>query len=126
MSSAKHIGLGSIAVATRTTAICQMGEIGVCYEVYTLDNRPGYSFIFEHGGYDGFSPNDVATMLIVTGHTSEPVANYHFRNAGQLIRDYEAGRFAAAFLLPQDPMMTGQAEACPSRRQRPPGKAPRV
>ena len=39
------IGVGTIAVAKRTTGVCTAGEVGVCYEVYTLDGRPGHSFI---------------------------------------------------------------------------------
>ena len=61
------IQVGTLAVATRDTAICRAGELGVCYELYTIGNRPGYSFIFERGGYNGFSPQDVELFLEVTG-----------------------------------------------------------
>ena len=95
--TAKAIGLGSIVMAKRRTGVCDAGELGVCYEVYELENRPGYSFIFERGRYDGFSPDEVASFLDVTGRTCEALANYEFKNVGQLDRDYRAGRFAAAF-----------------------------
>ena len=96
-TAAPRIGLGSIVVAKCATGVCDPGELGVCYEVYTLGNRPGYSFIFERGRYDGFSPDEVAAMLEVTGRTCDAVAGYEFHNVQQLCRDYEAGRFAAAF-----------------------------
>jgi hypothetical protein len=38
--------------------------------VYTLDGRPGYSFIFEGGCDDGFSPHEVAAMLLVSVRAS--------------------------------------------------------
>jgi hypothetical protein len=91
-----RIGVGSTVVARRATGVCDVGEAGVCYEVYTLDNRPGYSFIFQSGRYDGFSPDEVATMLRVTGRC-DALAGYEFRNVQQLCRDYEAGLFALAF-----------------------------
>jgi hypothetical protein len=91
-----RIGVGSIVVAKRATGVCDVGEVGVCYEVYTLDNRPCYSFIFQSGRYDGFSPDEVATMLQVTGR-SDALAGYEFKNVQQLTRDYEAGVFAPAF-----------------------------
>jgi hypothetical protein len=93
------IRVGSIAVATRTTGVCDVDERGVCYEVYSLHNRPGYSFIFERGRYDGLSPADVEMTLRLTGDVCESVANYKFRDVGQLREDYQRGRFAAAFFL---------------------------
>jgi hypothetical protein len=94
---APRIGLGTIVVAKCATGGCDPGKLGVCYEVYTLDNRPGYSFIFERGRYDGFSPDEVTAMLEVTSRTCGAVTGYAFRNVQQLCRDYEAGRFATAF-----------------------------
>jgi hypothetical protein len=85
-----RIGVGSSVVAKRATGVCDVGEVGVCYEVYTLDNRPGYSFLFESDRYDGFSPDEVATMLRVTGRY-DALASYEFQNVQQLIRDYQAG-----------------------------------
>ena len=55
------IQVGTLAVAKRDTGVCAAGERAVCYEVYQLDGRAGYSFIFERGGYDGFSPDEVAS-----------------------------------------------------------------
>jgi hypothetical protein len=91
------IRVGSIAVATRTTGVCDAGEIGVCYKVYKLGVRPGYSFIFERGRYDGFSPDEVETMLRLTGDVCPVVADYKFENVEQLREDYRRGRFALAF-----------------------------
>ena len=91
-----RIGVGTTVVAKRATGVCEVGELGVCYEVYTLDHRPGHSFIFQSGRYDGLSPDEVATMLWVTGRC-DALAGYQFRNVQPLIRDYEAGLFAPAF-----------------------------
>jgi hypothetical protein len=90
------ISVGTTVVAKRETGICTEGERGVCYEMYTLDGRPGYSFIFERGGYDGFSPSEVEAMLEVTGHCAE-VSTYAFTNVQRLCHDFQAGRFDAAF-----------------------------
>jgi hypothetical protein len=65
-----EIKVGTLATANRTVTFCSVGEMGVCYEVYTLGNRAGYSFIFEKGGYDGFSPGDVELFLEVTVFTA--------------------------------------------------------
>jgi hypothetical protein len=92
-----EIKIGTIAVAKRRSGVCDAGEVGVCYELYTLGTRPGYSFIFESGRYDGFSPEDVALCLDVTGRVCEGVAGYTFENVGKLDRDFRSGRFAAAF-----------------------------
>jgi hypothetical protein len=50
------IQVGSQVIAKRASGLNAVGERGVCYEVYQLGGRPGYSFILERGGYDGFSP----------------------------------------------------------------------
>jgi hypothetical protein len=96
----KHppIEVGSLVIAKRASSVCDTGERGVCYEVYHLGGRPGYSIIFERGRYDGFSLDDAATFLHVTGEVCPAVAAYRFTNVTQLARDFEQGRFAAAFL----------------------------
>jgi hypothetical protein len=99
----RGISVGSIAIAKRATGVCDVGEVGVCYEVYTLDSRPGYSFIFESGRYDGFSPDEVETMLELTGLAGQAVAGYQFRNVMQLSLDYDRGLFDAAFAEGRDP-----------------------
>ena len=91
------IQVGSLAIATRASGVCDMGERGVCYERYTLGRRPGYSFLFEHGRYDGFSPEDVTLFLTITGEVCAAVAAYQFTNVIQLSRDVAQGWFAAAF-----------------------------
>jgi hypothetical protein len=54
--------------------------------MYTLGNRRGYSFIFEKGGYDGFSPDDVELFLEVTDVLFPSIANYEFENVTKLER----------------------------------------
>jgi len=89
--------VGSLVIARRNSGVCAAGERGVCYEVYTLDGRPGYSILFQTGRYDGLSSDDVAKFLDVTGQVCPGVADYRFTNVTQLARDFAAGRFAAAF-----------------------------
>ena len=91
------IQVGSLAIATRASGVSHVGERGVCYEVYRLGGRPGYSFIFEKGRYDGFSPEDVALFLTITGEVCTAVADYQFINVSRLSRDFAQGRFAPAF-----------------------------
>ena len=89
--------VGSLVIAKRASGVCDPGERGVCYEVYELAGRPGWNFIFASGRYDGFSPEDVATFLKVTGVVCQEVATYQFRNVGQLYRDFQCGRFDPGF-----------------------------
>ena len=96
-SCVPEIQVGSIAVAKRRSGVCDPGEVGVCYEVYSPAGRHGYSFLFESGRFDGFSPEDVQDFLDLTGRICENVADYQFQNALRLSRDFQAGRFAAAF-----------------------------
>jgi hypothetical protein len=88
---------GSLVFAKRASGVCAAGERGVCYEVYQLNGRPGFGIIFQGGRYDGFSPADVEKFLDVTGRVCPEVADYRFTNVTQLARDFEQGRFAAAF-----------------------------
>ena len=97
MRAPRAIQCGTVAIATRQSGVCGPGERGVCYEVYELDGRPGYSFIFEKGRYDGFSPEDVAMFLEMTPTVCRTVAEYQFRNVTRLLRDFAHGRFAEAF-----------------------------
>ncbi len=94
------VQLGTLAVATRATGICRAGELGVCYELYRIGDRPGASFIFERGGYDGFSPQEVELILEVTGVVFRSIETYSFTDVGQLLKDFLAGRFGEAFNSP--------------------------
>jgi hypothetical protein len=89
--------VGSLVIAKRTTGVCDAGERGVCYEEYTLQGRPGWSFIFEKGRHDGFSPDEVELILELTGDLCPDVADYEFRSVLRLMADYRRGRFAPAF-----------------------------
>ena len=89
--------VGSLVIAKHATGVCAAAERGVCYEVYQLGGRPGYSILFESGRYDGFSPQDVELMLEATGQVCREVADYSFTNVTRLARDFAQGRFAAAF-----------------------------
>jgi hypothetical protein len=91
------IQVGSLVTAKRASGVCAAGERGVCYEVYRLGGRPDYGIVFERGGYDGFSPQDVETFLDVTGQVCPEVVGYRFTNVTQLAQDFAQGRFADAF-----------------------------
>ena len=90
------IQVGTLAVAKRDSGVCTEGEYGVCYEVYSIGDRPGYAFLFERGGFDGFSPRDVEMFPRAPRAGGASVASYRFTNVGRLVRDYRAGRFAEA------------------------------
>lgn len=92
-----EISVGTLAIATQKTGVCDVGEVGVCYEVYELEERPGYSFIFEGGRYDGFSPDEVERFLKLPNVHCVKVSRYQFRNVLRLCADFRAGVFAPAF-----------------------------
>jgi hypothetical protein len=92
------IKVGTLCRAKRKSAICDIGEVGVCYEVYSLDNRPGYSFIFEIGGYDGFSLDEVEVFLDIIGeYQLLNESSYRFANVVALYNDFVDGQFENAF-----------------------------
>lgn len=73
------------------TGDCEVGELGLIYEVY--DRGPGgsqgYSIIFEREHYDGFSPDERASMILVTDELEPAMIGYQFTNVITLCRDYE-------------------------------------
>jgi len=79
------IVVGTVAELKRECLGNPPGTPGICYEVYTLDNRPGYSFIFENGNYDGFSPDEVEMLLDVRFRFE---IEYKFVNVGRLSQDF--------------------------------------
>ena len=97
MRELPNLAVGSLVIAKRTTGVCDAGERGVCYEEYTLQGRPGWSFLFESGRHDGFSPDEVELILELTGDLCPDVAAYEFRSVPRLMADFRRGRFAPAF-----------------------------
>lgn len=91
--------VGQIVKAKLGTAVNSRGEVGVCYEAYRIGNRAGWGILFEDGGYDGFSPEDVRKFLVVSDHICESVKDYVFKNVTQLQRDMAYGKFADCFEL---------------------------
>lgn len=89
--------VGSVAVAMRECGVFRLGEAGVCFEAYRIGGRPGWSFIFERGGFDGFSPSDVGLCLHVTGEVAPGLEGYEHTGIGRLLRDWREGRFTVAF-----------------------------
>lgn len=94
------IEVGTLAIAIKKTGVCEVGEVGVCYEVYELEGRPGYSFIFKSGRYDGFSPDEAESFLALPDVRCTEVSGYRFRSVPRLCADFEAGFFASAFKVP--------------------------
>lgn len=97
MKTIASLQVGSLVIAKRASGVCDPGERGVCYHVYELAGRPGWSFIFESGRYDGFSPEDVDTFLEVTGAVCQEVTPYPFTTVGRWRRDFQGGRFDPGF-----------------------------
>jgi hypothetical protein len=57
----------------------------------------GYAFIFEKGGYDGFSLDEIEVFLQVTGERSEMLAGYEFKDVGRFSAEHAAGVFQSTF-----------------------------
>jgi len=86
----------------RKSGVCDVGECGVCYEVYELGDSPGYSFMFEKGQHDSLSASEVDMFWQVTDAICQSVVDYQFTSAVRLMRDDDSGRFALAF-TPRSP-----------------------
>ena len=97
----RAFGVGAVVIAKRDSGVCRAGERGVCYEVYDRgDGTVGHGVLFERGGYDGFSPEDVELFLELTGIVVAQLEDYQFEHVGGLLRDYRRGVFRAAFERP--------------------------
>lgn len=92
--------MGARVYATRSTGVCAAGEPGLVVEAYEIGSRPGRSVIFQAGGYDGFSPEDLKAMLTPEGSVDERVAVYAFQNVKQLFNDWRAGKFRFGLFEP--------------------------
>ena len=101
-SEPSHIRLriGSRVIATKRTAVCDVDEIGLVYEVYPRKRHcpetcqgSGYSIIFEQGRYDGFSSDEADTMLANTGELEPSMMDYRFSTVVELMQDYRNHRF---------------------------------
>lgn len=97
-----NLRVGGLVIVKRTTGVYDAGERRVCYEEYTMPDgkggrRPGWSFIFESGRYDGLSPDDVDMILEVTGEICREVADYEFTSVLCLRSDFHSGHFAPTF-----------------------------
>jgi hypothetical protein len=64
-----------------------IGDFGICYECYELGNGQGRSFVFEKGGYDGFSLDEQEKMF---EHIKDTNFNYIFDNVRTLKIDFRA------------------------------------
>lgn len=89
---------GRVVRAKRQSAINNQGEIGVVYDKYEIAGRQGWGIIFESGGYDGFSPEDVELFVDALPIIDTNAGDYRFANVCNLSTDYDAGYFNGAFL----------------------------
>jgi len=97
-----NLELGSLVVCTRATAVCDLGEVGVVYEVYERgegdpDGDDGFSIIFSSGLHDGWSWSDVPIALRPLGEIDYSIQGYVFKNVGVLAADWRGGVFSKAF-----------------------------
>ena len=122
MRERPNLTVGSLVIAKRKTGVCDVGERGVCYEEYTLDHRPGWSFIFESGRHDGFSPDDVELILEITGEICPDVADYELTSVLRLRADFHWGHFASAFQSERRATVH-EADPDPARTRRLPPRA---
>jgi hypothetical protein len=110
------IEVGTLVYAHRDAGVAVKGEVGVCYDVYSMRHdtnkeRPGYGLIFQKGGYDGFSFFDITVAITPLADIAETIRDYTFENVGQLKRDYLDGTFNAAFQQAEDYLVAnGYAE----------------
>jgi len=91
-----YVGVGTLVRLKCDCLGNKAGTTGVCYEVYELSGRKGYSFIFENGRYDGFSPDEVDVFLEELGDYT-PISSYKFKNVIKLTEDFRNGVFDEAF-----------------------------
>lgn len=92
-----RIDVGTVAIAKRDTRICGRGEKGVCYRIEPYpggDARgEGYAFVFERGGYDGFTVDEVDRDLLLTGDVAQTALGYRYSNVLALVEDWRRGVF---------------------------------
>lgn len=107
--------LDKIRVGTRVTAKREItsttpkGSSGVCYEIYDRgDGSTGFSFIFESGFYDGFSPEEIELCLVIHDDRAPQWEDYDFKNVIELTRDFRKLRVEHS----PPPCSEGHAERC--------------
>ena len=84
-----NITVGTIAKLKVPCMGNPIGTLGVCYEIYELDNI-GYSFIFENGEYSGFGSDEIEPFLDIVSQSN---LTYNFTNVMKLSRDFDNGYF---------------------------------
>ena len=89
--------LGAKVYASRSCGVCQSGERGVVVEEYWLGSRAGRTILFERGGYDGFSPEDLELFVVAEGSIANDLAGYRFEGVHRLLNDLRRGLFQSAF-----------------------------
>ena len=82
--------IGTVVLLKEACLGNSINSKGICYNVYNLSNRPGYSVIFENGEYDGFSPDECNRFL---EEVMDTPFTYNFTNVMKLSRDYDNGIF---------------------------------
>ena len=92
-----ELRVGSIVKLGRECLDCSINTIGVCYEVYNIGNREGFSIIFSNGNYDGFSNEDLKIFEVKKiGYVSK-LSKYKFISVLKLADDFQDGHFNDGF-----------------------------
>lgn len=89
--------VGDVVKAGRASGINGQDEIGVVVDLYNIDNCDGWMIQFEHGGYDGFSPEDLEAFHVTYLRHEPSLSSYAFKNVIKLQDDYDSGLFTQAW-----------------------------
>lgn len=88
-----ELPLGARVYARTDSGICDKGSRGLVVEEYWMGERDGRTILFENGGYDGFSPEDIGHFVIAEGSIDSKLAHYCFQSVGRLSVEFHSGLF---------------------------------
>lgn len=109
--SIKDFPLGARLYATKDTGVCTAGEPGLVVEVYELGSRPGCTVLFKSGGYDGFSIDELQSMLVPEGSLDAFASCYAFKNVQRLFNNWQAGVFCFESFRPYSDWLAAEESA---------------
>lgn len=116
----EHFGLGAKVYAKANSGVCSAGERGVVVEEYRLGARSGRTIVFERGGYDGFSADEIGLFVVAEGSVDGTLGSYRFEGVHPLQRDLRRGAFAQAFATaPYAQWLAGAESAALEREVQP-------
>jgi len=86
--------IGSVVKLKIDIMDCKEGDIGVCYEEYSIGLSKGYSIIFHNGDYCGFNIREVDFFFNIVGQEE---LTYYFKGVMTLAEDFNNGYFKNIF-----------------------------